>query len=140
MARAALGGLRRVLADGDDAGHEVVAVERHRQHLVDPLRRVRRERVLGHGQDDHWQPEVRVVDLTDQLHPPDAALEQAVDDDDVGALLDDVVQRGAAVGDDVDEADLRLGVQQAADVLRDLGDVLDQEEPDLIASWHGETR
>ena len=44
-------------------------------------------------------------------------------------------ERLAAVGHDVEQLDLRLRVEQPADVLGDLRDVLDQEEADL-ASGH----
>src|SRR5207245_7975658 len=41
-----------------------------------------------------------------------------------------------SVAEDVEELDLRLGVQQAADVLRHLRDVLDHEEANLVAACH----
>ena len=39
-----------------------------------------------------------------------------------------------AVGQDVEELDPGLRVEQAADVLRDLGDVLDDEQARLVSS------
>ena len=41
------------LVDLLEAGDELVAGERHRQHAVDALARVDGHRLLGHGQDDH---------------------------------------------------------------------------------------
>ena len=45
-----------------------------------------------------------------------------------------------AVGDDVDQPDLALGVQEPADVLRDLGHVLDEEQANLIGRCHPQER
>ena len=53
---------------------------------------------------------------------------------DVRAELADLVQRACAVGEDVEQLDRLLGVQQAADVLRDLRHVLDDQEARLVAA------
>ena len=42
------------------------------------------------------------------------------------------------VGHDVDQPDRALGVQEPADVLRDLGHVLDEEQANLIGRCHPE--
>ena len=72
------------------AGHQVVAVERHRQDLVDPLVRVDADRVLGHRQDDDRHADLLVVELLDELHAAQPALEEGVDDDHVGSVLGDL--------------------------------------------------
>ena len=56
-----------------------------------PLRG-RLDRVLRHGQDDDRDAEAGVVDLLDELQALDPALEQRVDDDDVGPQLLDLVR------------------------------------------------
>ena len=77
-----------------------------------------------------------VVQLLHELHPAQPALEQGVDDDHVRAVLGDPLGNDRAVGDDVDEPHLALGVQQASDVLRDLGYVLDEEQANLVTRCH----
>ena len=47
-----------------------------------------------------------------------------------------VGDRPAAVGEHVEQLDPCLGVEQAADVLGDLGHVLDDEQARLIGLWH----
>ena len=47
-----------------------------------------------------------------------------------------VGDRPAAVGQDLEELDPLLRVEQAADVLRDLRDVLDDEQARLVTLWH----
>ena len=54
-----------------------------------PVRGVGLDRVLGHGQDDDRHAEIRLVDLLDELEALDPALEQRVDEDDVGPQLPD---------------------------------------------------
>ena len=77
-------------------------------------------------------PDARLVDLVDEVHALDAALEQRVDEDDVGPQLGHQTGDPRPVGDDVEQLDRRLRVEESADVLRDLGDVLDDEESELI--------
>ena len=117
-----------------DPVHQVEAGERHREDAVDALRRVDLDRVLRHGQDDDRHAQPGFVDLLDELGALDPALEQGVDEDDVRPELADLVDALAAVGQDVEELHRPLRVEQAADVLRDLGDVLDDQEPRLVAA------
>ena len=135
VAPPALDGLER-LADVVDDVDEVEARERHREDAVDAVLGVRIERVLGHGQDDHGDAELGLVDLVDEVRPLDPSLEQRIDQDDVRSELLDVRQRLRAVGQDVEKLDLGLRVQQATDVLRDLRHVLDDEQAGLIARCH----
>ena len=72
------------------------------------------------------------MDLLDELGALEPALEQGVDEHDVGALLADRGERAAAVVEDVEELDPALRVQQAADVLRDLRNVFDDQQAGLI--------
>ncbi|MEJ7697623.1 MAG: hypothetical protein WKF78_13645 [Candidatus Limnocylindrales bacterium] len=67
----------------------------------------------------------------------DPALEQRVDEDDVRAELTDLGERLASVGQDVEDLDLRLRVEEAADVLGDLRHVFDDEQAGLVATRHG---
>ncbi len=129
------GGAAALCTDGDPA-HQVVAVERHRQDLVDALVGVDGDRVLGDGQHDDRDAGLGLMELLHELHPTEAALEQGVDHDDVGPVLADPRLDLGPVGDDVDEADLILGVQQAPDVLRDLRHVLDEQQANLISGRH----
>ena len=119
-----------------DPGHQVEAGERHRQDAVDAERRVGLDRVLRHGQDDDRDAELGLVDLLDELGALDPALEQRVDEDDVGPQLPDRGDRPRAVGQHVEQLDPGLGVQQAADVLGDLWHVLDDEQARLITLGH----
>ena len=77
-----------------------------------------------------------LVELLDELQALDPALEQRVDEDDVGPELLDLGHDLRAVGHDVEQLDAALGVQQAADVLRDLRHVLDEEQAGLITGCH----
>ena len=72
-----------------DPGHQVEAGERHRQDAVDARARVRLDRVLGHGQHDDRHAELGLVDLLDELGALEPALQQGVDEDDVGPQLAD---------------------------------------------------
>ena len=54
---------------------------------VDAGGRVAADRVLGHGQHDDRDPEARLAELRDDLLALRPALEEPVDDDDVGAQL-----------------------------------------------------
>ena len=90
----------------------------------------------GHGQDDDRHAELGLVDLLDELGALDPALEQGVDEDDVGSQLLDRGERLAAVGQDVEELDPRLGVEQTADVLGDLRDILDDQQARLVTGSH----
>ena len=68
------------------------------------------------------------------LQALDPALQERVDEDDVRPQLADLGEHLAAVGDDVEQLHRRLRVEQPADVLRDLGDVLDDQQACLIAA------
>ena len=76
------------------------------------------------------------MELLHELHAAQPALEERVDDDDVRTVLGDAALDLRAVGDDVDQPDLALGVQQPPDVLRDLGHVLDEQQANLIGRGH----
>ena len=67
-----------------------------------------------------------------EVQPADLALQQGVDHDDVRVPLADELGHLPSVADDVEQLDVRLRVEQAADVLRDLRHVLDEEEADLV--------
>ena len=86
---AALGAASNSLRDVGDPVHQVEAGERHREDAVDARSMVGLDRVLGHGQDDDRDAELRLVDLLDELGALDPALEQGVDQDDVGPELPD---------------------------------------------------
>ncbi len=81
-------------------------------------------------------PTSACVDQLDELWPLDPTLEQRVDQDDIGAELVDRRDDAASIGQDVEELDPRLRVEQAADVLGDLGDVFDDQEANLVTRWH----
>ena len=79
-------------------------------------------------------PRPDFVDLLDELGALEPALQQGVDEDDVGAQLADRGDRLAAVGRATSSSlTRRLRVQQAADVLRDLRNVLDDQQAGLVA-------
>ena len=103
---------------------------------MDPAGRVRLDRGLRHGQDDDRHAEFRGVDHLDELEALDPALQQRVDEDDVGPHLLDRRERPAAVGQDLEELDALLRVEQTADVLGDLWDILDDEQACLVTRWH----
>ena len=65
----------------------------------------RLDRVLGNGQHDDRDAEPGVVDLLDELHALDPALEQRVDEDDVRPELLDLGDDLGSVGDHVEELD-----------------------------------
>ena len=90
------------------------------------------DRVLRHGQDDDRHAQARLVDLLDELGALEPALEQGVDEHDVGAQLADRGERPGAVVDHLEQLDPGLRVQQTADVLRDLRNVLDDEQAGLV--------
>ena len=123
---------RRVLVDLLEPVDELVARERHRQHAVDPLPDVDRDRLLRDRQHDDGDARARLVELVDERHALDPALQERVHEHDVGPQLRHQTGDPRPVGDDVEQLDRRLRVEQPADVLRDLGDVLDDEESDLI--------
>ena len=52
-----------------------------------PPRGIELDRVLGHGQDDDRHADPALVELVDELEALDPALEQGIDDDDVGPEL-----------------------------------------------------
>ena len=86
----------------------------------------------GHGQDDHRQPDRAGEQLVDELEALDPALEQGVDDHDVGPQLADLAGGLRAVNEDVEQLDRALGVEQSPDVLGHLRHVFDEQEPDLV--------
>ena len=120
-----------------DPADQVVAGERHRQDRVDAL-------FSGSGSIGFWgtvrtitgTPCPGGVELADQGRALDPALEERVDDDDVGSELGDLGRHLRAIGHDVEQLDLLLRVQQAPDVLTDLRDILDDEQADLIGGGH----
>ena len=136
-ARALLGRRRGGLVDVGDAGDQVVAVERHREDLVDALVGIDVDRVLGHRQHDDGH-----ADLRRRAAASRAACREAGP----GGGRRRRPRRGRcsairstterSVGHDVDEPHLTLGVQQPSDVLRDLGYVLDEEQANLIGRCH----
>ncbi len=73
----------------------------------------------------------RRTDPLQQLHPAHLALEQGVDHEHVRPHLGDLIERLSAVGQDIQQLHLILSVQQIPDVLRDLGDVLDEEQANM---------
>ena len=81
-------------------------------------------------------PSSGLVDHLDELRPLDPALEQRVDEDDIGPQLLDRRDGARAVAQDLEQLHPRLGVEQTADVLGDLWDVLDDEQSRLIGRWH----
>ncbi len=72
------------------------------------------------------------MDLLDELWPLELALEKGVHDDHVWSELADLGDRPTTIGQHVEELDGGLRVEQAADVLRDLGYVFDDEQAGLI--------
>ena len=65
------------------------------------------------------------------LEAAQLALEQRVDHEHVRADLGDLIERLTAIGQHIEQLHLVLRVQQVADVLRDLGDVLDEEQANM---------
>ncbi len=126
-----VGDLRR-LADLLEARDQLVAGERHGQDAVDAVAGVRRHGLLRDGEHDHRDLEAGLVDLGDQVHALDPTLEQRVHHDHVRAELADEREHARAIAHDVQQLDRGLRVEQPADVLRDLGNVLDHEEADLV--------
>ena len=120
------------LAHAADAVDEVEAGERHRQDAVDATFRVGLDGVLRHGQDDDRHAETGLVDLLDEARALDPALQERVDDHHVRPQLLDLEQGLAAFTQDVEQLDLALRVQEAADVLRDLRHVLDDQQACLV--------
>ena len=92
----------------------------------------RPDRLLGHGDHDDGQVDARLADPLGHLEAVDPALEQRVDHEDVRPQLSDLVQHDMPVGQDVEQLNLVLRAEQVPDVLRDLGDVLDQQQADLF--------
>ena len=95
------------------------------------------DRGLGRRQDDDRDPqtsESRICSI--ELRALDAALQERVHQDDVGASCWIAAAALCPLADHVEQLDPRLRVQQAADVLRDLRDVLDDQQPRLVARWH----
>ena len=99
---------------------------------MDAVAGVRHHGLLRDGEHDHRDLEAGLVDLGHQVHALDPALEQRVHQDHVRAELADEPEHARPVAHDVQQLDRGLRVEQAADVLRDLGDVLDDEETDLV--------
>ena len=131
-----LGAGLRVLADRVDAGHEFETGERHREDTVDAGFGIGLDRVLGHREDDDRHTDIGVADLLDQLRAFQATLKQGVHDHDVWPELLDRRERLRALTHHFEEFHPGLGIQKAADVLSDLGDILDDQQPRLVALWH----
>ena len=112
--------------------HELEARERHREHLDDAHALPDLHRLLGHRDDDDGHAQAGLAHPLGDLEAVDLALQQRVDHEHVGAQLADLVEHDAAVGHGIEQAHLLLVLQQVADVLRDLGDVLDQQQADLF--------
>ena len=86
----------------------------------------------GHGDDDDGDAEPGVADLLGHLEAVDLALQEGVDHERVGTQLADLVHDGATVRHGVEQAHLLLVLEEIAHVLRDLGDVLDQQQANLF--------
>ena len=129
-------GLLELLARRRDPGHQVEPGERHREDAVDARVVIDLDRVLRDRQDDDRDADLGLVDQLDELRALDPTLEKRVDEDDIGAELVDRRDDAASIGQDVEELDPRLRVEQAADVLGDLGDIFDDQEPNLVTRWH----
>ena len=114
-----------------EEAHEVVAREGHREDFRGAHALADLDRLLRHGQADDRQVESRLAHFLRDGQAVDATLKQGVDDQDVRLVLADLVEHYPAVADNLQELDLRLRVEQAADVVRHLGHVLDQQKPDL---------
>ena len=106
--------------------------ERHRQDAVDAPLRIGLDGILRHGQDDDRHPEAGFVDLLDEARALHPALQERVDDHDVRSQFLDLEQGLAAFTQDVEQLDLALCVQEAADVLGDLRHVLDDQQACLV--------
>ena len=74
--------------------------------------------------------------LLGDVEAVDLALQERVHHEHVGAQLADLVEDDTAVGHGVEQAHLLLVLQEIAHVLRDLGDVLDQQQADLFGGGH----
>ena len=122
-----------LLLRGLDGGHEVEAAEGHRQDPHDAHAGTHLDRLLGHRQDHDGQVDAGLAHPLGDLEPVHLALQQGIDHDHVRAHLLDLVQRLAPIGHDVEQLHLILGVQQVADIRRDLGHVLDEEQACLGA-------
>ena len=126
-----------LLADLGDPVHQVEARERHRQDAVDALRPDRPSTGFwGTVRTMTGTPSPASAICSTSWQALDPALEQRVDEDDVRSELLDLGQDLAAVGQDVEQLDRALRVQQAADVLRHLRDVLDEQQARLVTGCH----
>ena len=86
---------------------------------------------LGHRDEDDGQVDARRAEALQHLEAAHLALQQGVDHEHVGPHLGDLIERLTAIGQHIEQLHLVLGVQQVADVLRDLGDVLDEEQANM---------
>ena len=94
------------------------------------------DRVLGDGQDDDRDAEAGLAQLLDELQALDRPWSRASTMTTSGLSCWTWAMTLRAVGHDVEELDCALRVQQAPDVLRDLRDVLDEEQAHLVARCH----
>ena len=100
-----------------------------------PWSRIDLDRVLGHGQDDDRDAELGLVDHARRACGPLIRPWSRASTRTTSGRSSLIVGDGpAAVGQDVEQLDPRLGVEQPADVLRDLRDVLDDEQARLVSS------
>ena len=83
--------------------------------------------------------ELGLVDLLDELGPLTRPWSSASTSTTSGRSSLIVAERLAALGQDVEELDRCLRVQQAADVLGDLRDVLDDQQARLVTRCHRPT-
>ena len=120
-----------LLLDRLDGGHEVVAAEGHRQDAHDAHLGRHLDRPLGHRDEDDRQVDAGRPDPLQQLQAAQLALEQGVDHEHVRPHLGDLIERLTAIGQHIQQLHLILSVQQIPDVLRDLGDVLDEEQANM---------
>ena len=76
------------------------------------------------------------MDRLDKLWSLDPTLEQGVNDHDIGAHLADCRDGAGSFGQDFEQLDAGLRFEEAADVLRDLRDVLDDQQARLVTGRH----
>ena len=117
---------------------QVEARERHREDAVDAVPRGPGPMgFCGHGQDDDRDAEVGLVDLLDELEAldpcPGAARRRGRRPAGAAGSVAMAFEPSASTSSSLT---VGLRVQQAADVLRDLGHVLDDEQARLITRSH----
>ncbi len=106
--------------------HQLVARERHGEHLDDAHALACLDRLLGNGDDDDGDADAGLADPFGDLQAVDLALQQGIHHQRVWSQLTDLVHDHAAVGDGIEQADLLLMLEEIAHILRHLRDVFDQ--------------